>query len=121
MIQISEPALHVRQAEGLRQLADFIERHPELAKTVEYEFRHMTSPVSSHTDARSQLVAVLDAARRDGVPFRAADDDDRCHIDLSFGNAVTLVVYATAARMAGEAERLPSYVPVFESAVDGGE
>lgn len=108
-----EQPLHIRQAEGLRRLADMLERSPEIAGKLNYTLGDILVPVSQSDDAREELKAFVRAAKRVNADLKVRNDDDTCHVIVEFG-PVAVRMYASAERMAGgpEPKQTPEYEPL---------
>lgn len=81
--------LHVRQAEGLRALADFVEANPDLADELDYPLRHLSDPILDE-GAADMLAKFARAAARGRVQHRKGGDDNNFELALNFGSAVKL-------------------------------
>jgi hypothetical protein len=86
-------ALHLRQAQGLRALADFVEANPDLDKELDYPLRHLSDPVLGD-EAAGVLAKFARAAARGRVQHRKGGDDKHFELALHFGSAVTLTLWA---------------------------
>lgn len=100
--------LHIRQAEGLRQLADVIEKNPELAHMLRYGLENFGSPVADQ--ARETLTEFHRLMRAGGKTPKVYNDITMCEVSTQFG-PVGVRLYATAEHMAGERSQ-PEYTPL---------
>lgn len=89
-----KPPLHLRQAEGLRALADFIEANPSLAEEMAYTLSSMQDPVLKD-DPVETLAEFARAAARARIPHRKNGSDKYFRLELQFGDAVTFTPYAS--------------------------
>jgi hypothetical protein len=80
--------LHIRQAEGLRALADMIEANPEIADTMSYPLRYISAPVTSCDDEVAALAAFARACVRSGAAIRKEGDTQWFRVVASFGEDV---------------------------------
>lgn len=84
----TETPLHIRQAEGLRALADMIEANPEIAETMAYPLRYISAPVTSEDDEVGALAAFARACARAGAVIRKDGDTKWFRVIASFGSEV---------------------------------
>lgn len=90
--------LHVRQAEGLRAFADFIEANPEFAEELSYSLRHIDEPVVCD-DPVVLLGRFARAAARARVANQKGGSDKYFKLELRFSDAVVLCLAASRAEV----------------------
>jgi hypothetical protein len=105
--------LHIRQADGLRQLADMIENNPTIAQHLAWALDDILCPASTKLDVREQLTTLATVAKTADAAVTIKNDNDTCHVIVTFG-PVSIRMYASAARMAGnpEPKPTPDYTPL---------
>ncbi|HKS46729.1 MAG TPA: hypothetical protein VJT49_16775 [Amycolatopsis sp.] len=113
----TEKPLHIRQAEGLRALADFVEQNPGLSDHLGYAFT-MLAPVSTRVDARTILKMFHDAAVGAGAVVSIRNEPDKCHVTADF-DVVSVRSYASAEAMADVP--VTAYTPLLASTTDGAK
>lgn len=94
--------LAAAQAAGLRSLADFIDANPHLAEELRYPLATILTPVNSADDPRAMLADFGTAAHdHDGVTAIDSYNGNRDYagLNLRFGPAVTLQVYAKRTKL----------------------
>ncbi|MEV5720637.1 hypothetical protein AB0L41_42800 [Amycolatopsis mediterranei] len=106
-----ESPLHIRQAEGLRRLADMIEQNPQIAGHLAYALDGILSPVSERLDAREQLSTFARVAKTTDAEVTIKNDRASCAVFAAFG-PVRIEMYASAAKMAGQPQPTPEYEPL---------
>ncbi|MEV6897501.1 hypothetical protein [Amycolatopsis sp. NPDC051372] len=90
----NQKPLHVRQAEGLRVLADMIEQNPEIAELASYGLRQFYT-FHSHTAADHALLAKL--GLRYGAKVDKDISDKQYNLELSFADGA-VVAHSLASR-----------------------
>jgi hypothetical protein len=99
-----EAPLHIRQAEGLRQLADAIEQNPAVGARLTYALRSMTDfIVEDDLQAPSELRAFHAAMKAAGADVNIKNGEDACRVRATFPGAVVVTLQASAEMMAGAA------------------
>lgn len=102
--------LHIRQAAGLRQLADAIEQDPEFAEQVRFALEHLNN-FAVEGDLRADLLAFRTSALKAGAEALIDNKPDECVVRVSFG-PIEVSRRATAARMSGQEPNPFNYKPL---------
>lgn len=106
----SETPLHIRQAEGLRQLADLIEHDPGFARQVQFSLGHMYNYAISG-DLRADLLSFRASALNAGAEVVIENRPTECEVRATF-SAIEVTRSATASRMAGQQPSAVDYEPL---------
>ena len=113
-----ETPLYVRQAEGLRALADMIEANPDI--DLDFALRHIGQPLNWRVqDPRQTLVTFHDASTAYGAEVNIHNGPDRCMVTAVF-DAVRVQMWAAAANLAGEPQSV-QYEPLVLPTSGGAE
>jgi hypothetical protein len=109
----SEAPLHIRQAEGLRQLADAIEQNPAVGARLTYALRSMTDfIVEDDLQAPPELRAFHAAMKAAGADVNIKNGERGCAVRATFPGAVVVTLQASAEMMAGQQPNPVSYEPL---------
>jgi len=88
-----EKPQRVRQAEGLRALAAFIEKHAEFEAIFRFTFDTMNA-YAREDDKQAQIAGIVRAALRSGARIEKDVNGDWFSADLYFGDSVKLSINA---------------------------
>lgn len=80
-------------ARELRNLADMIQAHPELAANLRYAFNMICVPVTHDDDPAGSIARMRNAAHGCGAQVVAKHDGKFTGINITFGKHVDLSVY----------------------------
>lgn len=109
----SKTPLHIRQAEGLRQLANAFEQNPNLGTQMAYALRSMYDfIVNDDAQPYVELRAFHAAMKAAGANVDVKNGDDKCEVKATFLGAVVVTLSAKAAMMAGQQPNPVSYEPL---------
>jgi hypothetical protein len=106
----SETPLHIRQAEGLRQLADAVEQSAEFAKQIQFALEQMHNFAVSG-DVRADLIAFKNHALNAGAQVVINNKPSECEVRATF-SGIDVTRSATSSRMAGEKPNVLEYEPL---------
>jgi hypothetical protein len=105
--------LHIRQAEGLRKLADAIEANPGLSTYMRFPMRNFDAYLVSDEDQpRATLRTFHAAMTAAGADVVIKNGTNKCEIQAVFHDAFVVTMSATAAVMAGEKPNVVAYEPL---------
>ncbi len=77
--------LHIQQADGLRALADMIEKHAEVGKLLTYSLRQISQPTGSVDDPKAEMATFARAAAKCGAKVRKNGGDKWFSVVAAWG------------------------------------
>lgn len=105
---------HIEMAAGLRELAAFIEKNPQLVEVLSYPLHNMLAPLYVHENPQALMADFARAGARAGAEVRKTFDDSHGGVNVAFG-PVTVRVYApreaVCERVVVGAEQVTKEVP----------
>jgi hypothetical protein len=81
----NEIPLHIRQAEGLRAVADMIEANPEMAPLLAYSLRNISAPTGSVDDPKAAMATFARATVKHGAKVRKDGSSEWFRVAATWG------------------------------------